>query len=1569
MFLLWIFSDNRQSGKEFLLPALSNWSGRLDISRDILDENDAVFMPIYSDNGLWFLTPPDGFFWDDNSRDPKEIHHDGIYKIHNEQNALTIVATLYSRLNTVMHKYSLPHYELTIGKNNNNSIRYNKSLVSGHHATIQVQGQSFSFTDCSVNGSWVNGRRIMNRTVSLQGGDCIFIAPALRLIITDSFFAVNSIEALTISEQCVPFKLPSISQTRAPEDKPITHEYHRAPRLMQQPNTEELSIDPPLEKERNKNTPTWLTVGPSMTMILPMLVSTLVMQRSMGASLIMIGTSSALSVMWSTLNRKYTEKEKATNEFNRLKICRQYYAEIEEKLIAETERERKRLNLNYLPVTECVRLPATGDHRMWERLPNHDDFLVMRLGVGEMKLPFNINIQKQRINLIDDPLRHEPQRLKDVYQMMKDAPIVLNPREHRIIGVLGNPSSPWMMQSMVAQLAASHSYHDVRIIIIHDERNAAQWRFSHRLPHVYAADDRTLRMSVCTPQAVNEVLSYFDNVLKIRMDMQQASEKEADPLDLSNQLPWYMFFVTDPKLVEDQPILRYLNQPALGFTMVMQASAMESLPKECDLIIEARTQLGTVFHGDGTMTGVSFETADQSQLQAFSTAIAPYRIREMEGDTSIPSLVTFLESYGVRNVNDLDVCRNWSENHAWVALKTVLGLKAGSTPFILDISDKSHGPHGLIAGTTGAGKSVLLQSFILSLSLNYNPSEIQFILIDYKGGGTSESFRELPHVAGIIDSSEGARTIFRALASIRGEIKRREAIFKEVGVNNIDDYMKLFNADPTEETLSHLIIIVDEFAELKKEEPEFMHELVSAARVGRSLGIHLVLATQKPGNSVSDEIDANTRFRICLRVASRGDSTEMIKHPDAAYLKGMGRCYVRVGSDEIYEQVQTSWSGATYDPDSLRPEEEPRILNDAGQPIKFRKKKKNDTNEKQITELDVVLDYIRLCCTKYQYAWAKQMWLKEMPSVILLNDLYSTFTHPHWDGAKWPAPANEAFQVLYGMADDINTQQRIPATIDFNQSRNILLAGLPGSGKTTALQTIAVALAEQYSPEDVNIYVFSLTSHMLQCLENLPHVGEIVYEEEADEQIRLMNMLYAESERRKKLFRELSTDNYIQYNRTAQGSSAYQKVPAIVVMIDRMQQLRDWDSDKREAVLQRFYDMLRSAASQGIFFIMTCFGRNELPIKYHPFVRAITLLQNERADYADALGTRVSTEWGGIREYPGRGMIAIEDKEAKETFLYEMQVAAYQTVASDKERADAILQLGKTMRQNWHGLFPKGIVRIPANPTLHQMLNEETAKEALSERFRIPLGYVKSLGTVASIKLTNMYSGLFIGPKKSGKTTLLQCMAVTMHQAGYHVYLIGSEELVAWGQKNNISTFAHGSKEWLDQFSEITTTNKQRGAALTEAASISLDRKKAVADSFNPIVILIDDLDKFATAYEKEANMLNFIKFCVQDNEKIASFKLFTYATVSRKGLSAGKFKEPLATMSNVRRGMMLQGCTYECDPFNIASLIPGMKKQCELPRGEAFLVMEDDAAHIVLPQMEVAAEHDAEKERQELIT
>lgn len=1551
MLFFWVLSE--RNGKGFYLPEQLSWSERIDISSGIVSGTEKIMLGVTAEEGQWRATLPEGFLWSDGTAEPQKMNDGDILKLQKDNTQLSLVITEVKRDELLMKKMRWPGVDVSVGKGDNNTIVYKKKLASHMHGTFSTSGGMISYTDQSNNGTWINGRLVTGQRVTLSPGDHVFVAPSLHMIVFPEFLAIGQADGATVGELLQPYKFQAAPPRENAKQVSVWQEYHRAPRQIQYPDEEPVSIDNPVEKQRDKKVPTWLAVGPSLTMIMPMLVSSVVMGRSMGASLVMIGTSSALSFMWSMLNRRYSEKDAAISEANRQTICKQYYAEIEETLAAYTEREMKRLSMNYLSAKECAALPKAAGHRMWEKQPVHPDFLHIRIGLGEKQLPNTITIPRSKIELVDDPLRHEPQRLKDNYAMMKNAPIVVDAKEHAIIGVLGSKRSPWLLQSMVVQIAAMHSYHDVRIVVLHDEEDEDQWQFAHYLPHVYTTDDRTMRMAVSGSSASHEVLSYLDNILTIRSDtLRENASGDADAAtDVRKQIPWYILFVTDPRLLEDEPIMRFLGISGLGFTLVMQTSQTEELPKECGLIIEAFSPMGTIFQENGDMTGVKFETVDDQHIQQFAKDIAPFRIKEITGNNSIPSLVTFLETYNARRVEEIDIRHNWNENHAWKNIRAVLGFKSGSAPFVLDISDKNHGPHGLIAGTTGAGKSVLLQSFILSLALNYSPSEVQFILIDYKGGGTSEDFRNLPHAAGVIDSLQGERTIFRALASIQGEIKRRERIFKEVGVNNIDDYMKVFNADETEPTLGHVIIVVDEFAELKKEQPDFMKELVSAARVGRSLGLHLVLATQKPGNSVSEEIDANTRFRICLRVASRSDSSEMLKRPEAAYLKGMGRCYVQVGNNEVFEEVQTSWSGATYAPDDLRPEEEPRILNAIGQPVSFPKKKKRPGAEAQEKrEIDVVLDYISECCAKYHFAPARKMWLEELAKTLLLENVLAACGADAWKNNTWADVDSQRLSCIFGMADDVETQQRLPATIDFLADQNVFVTGLSGSGKTTLLQTVAMSLALCYSPADVNIYVLSMTSHVLQSLKELPHVGEVIFDEEEDEQDRLIDMLYAESEQRKRVFRDVATDNFIQYNRAVRESNPEARLPAIIVLVDGVGKVKEWEYTPRGDKTKKFYELLRSASSQGIFFVVSGLTRNELPSSQQKFTRGLTLRQNERNDYAEALGARIGQDWGGIREYPGRGMIAVENKEMKTTFLYEVQTAVFANDQSDKARTDAIIAAAREMQAAWHGPLPKRIPRIPQHPTLEQMLAD--CQSGVTDATLLPMGYEKGTGAVLEASLKNFYAGLVVGPRRSGKTTWVKVMARMMQRRGARVYVIGDEGLARWALEQGMTGFHFGQPEWADCFNSILgEVAGERSARLKEAKTISMEEHRRVSMTFTPIVILIDQLDKYMAAYP---DTLGRLKAFVEENEKIATYRVMTYATISRKGYNDNYLKDPLTSLRAARRGLLLQGVSNEFDPFNISRSLP---RGITFAPGEAIALYDDNLYRLVLPQLEAEQE------------
>lgn len=268
--------------------------------------------------------------------------------------------------------------------------------------------------------------------------------------------------------------------------------------------------------------------------------------------------------------------------------------------------------------------------------------------------------------------------------------------------------------------------------------------------------------------------------------------------------------------------------------------------------------------------------------------------------------------YGVTSLKEFNVLERWKKNRTYDSMKSLIGIKSGGQYCYLDLHERYHGPHGLVAGTTGSGKSETLQTYMLSLALNFSPDDIGFFIIDYKGGGMGNLFSGLPHILGQISNLSGNQ-VHRAMVSIKSENLRRQRVFNENGVNNINAYTRLYKNGEARQPVPHLFIIIDEFAELKREEPDFMRELISVAQVGRSLGVHLILATQKPSGTVDDNIWSNSKFKLCLRVQDRQDSMDMLHKPDAAYLTQAGRGYLQVGNDELYEQFQSGWSGAIYD--------------------------------------------------------------------------------------------------------------------------------------------------------------------------------------------------------------------------------------------------------------------------------------------------------------------------------------------------------------------------------------------------------------------------------------------------------------------------------------------------------------------------------------------------------------------------------------------------------------------------------------------------------------------------------
>ena len=415
-------------------------------------------------------------------------------------------------------------------------------------------------------------------------------------------------------------------------------------------------------------------------------------------------------------------------------------------------------------------------------------------------------------------------------------------------------------------------------------------------------------------------------------------------------------------------------------------------------------------------------------------------------------------------------------------------------------------------------------------------------------------FKNLPHLLGTITNLDGAQSM-RALASINAEIHRRERLFGEFEVNHINQYQKKFKNGEATEPLPHLFLISDEFAELKVNQPDFIKELVSIARVGRSLGVHLILATQKPSGVVDDQIWSNSRFKIALKVADRSDSNEMLHTPDAAEITQTGRAYLQVGNNEVYELFQSAWSGADYQPDKDDMGIEDHtiyLINELGQYEILNEDLSGleDVDEiKEVpTELDAIVHHIQLLCEEQEIPPVPQPWLPPLKERIALEELEEVQPAVAWGQEK-------PLSVLLGMADIPQAQKQEAVSINLSKDGHILLYGSPGTGKTTFLQTAAMDLARKFSPKDLTMYLMDFGTNGLAPLSKLPQVADTMLLDQTEKISKFVRIMERELNRRKKLLADYGVGTLDLY-RQASG----QEEPAIVILLvyrTRLQAKRD----------------------------------------------------------------------------------------------------------------------------------------------------------------------------------------------------------------------------------------------------------------------------------------------------------------------------------------------------------------------------------------------------------------------------
>ncbi|HEY0240771.1 MAG TPA: type VII secretion protein EssC [Friedmanniella sp.] len=573
------------------------------------------------------------------------------------------------------------------------------------------------------------------------------------------------------------------------------------------------------------------------------------------------------------------------------------------------------------------------------------------------------------------------------------------------------------------------------------------------------------------------------------------------------------------------------------------------------------------------------------------------------------------------------------------------------------------------------------------MAVSFHPHDVAFLLIDYKGGGMANLFADLPHLLGTITNLDGAQSM-RALVSINAELKRRQRVFAASGVNHINQYQKLHKNGDVTEPMPHLFLISDEFAELKSEQPEFMDELVSTARIGRSLGIHLILATQKPSGVVNDQIWSNSKFKLALKVADRSDSMEIIKTPDAAEITLPGRAYLQVGNNEIYELFQSAWSGADYAPDKAENHQDDRTIyaiTDLGQ---YRAANEDlsgldraDTVTSVPTELEAVVRGVREVAQRAEIRPLPRPWLPPLPERIVVTDLHAPALEETWTGAKQP------LRPTVGRVDIPGMQTQETLRLDLSGDGHLAVFGSPGYGKSTFLQTLVLDLARTHSPEHLHVYLLDLGTNGLLPLRRLPQVADTVTAEDTDKSAKLVTRLTGELGRRKRLLSEHAVSNLEMYER-ASG----QVMPAVLVVLDSFEGLKGAPAE--DAISGLLHSIAREGAGLGLHLVLSGGRPSALRSALSGNIkRQLALRLNDDAEARTIVGrTAVPLE-----DLPGRGLVRLDQAQVFQTALPAAGEDMFAVL-------DAIRAECADMDARWQGARPEPIPVVPDRISLSELL-------------------------------------------------------------------------------------------------------------------------------------------------------------------------------------------------------------------------------------------------------------------------
>ncbi|MFC8986175.1 type VII secretion protein EccCa [Streptomyces sp. NPDC056956] len=1039
----------------------------------------------------------------------------------------------------------------------------------------------------------------------------------------------------------------------------------------------------------------------------------------------------------------------------------EYLEELREELGAAERRMRdaeRELNPPPDALYDLVRDPA----RLWERRRRDSDFLRVRVGLGDVPAREPVIQQSGTGGVLTPPdpfMLNEARALQRRFATAADLPLTVPLDRVGHVSVVGDRGDVLRVaRALLVQTVVTHAPDDVALALAVPGERLADWEWAKWLPHVL--DPRAHDGPVAARRIAPDVRRLAEG-LRHELGRRSAYAAEvrrglADRTAL--RLAGRMLVVVD---AHGEPAAELPTPDSavgladMGITVVHLLQEQVHEPDEVSVRLTVRGERVVVEDlraaaAEETRVSVAEGTVDPVTVagaEGMARLLAPLRLspESVAEGSPVTGPVDFPALLGVAEPADLDLRTLWKPRGERDFLRVPIGLTDRHEPVLLDLKESSQlgmGPHGLCVGATGSGKSELLRTLVLALAATHSPEHLALVLVDYKGGATFAPFSGLPHTAGTITNLENqAGLVERVHTSLAGEVKRRQQVLKDAGnIADIGHYALLRATErPDLEPLPHLFVVIDEFGELLTAKPDFIDLFLSIGRIGRSIGVHLLLSSQRIEGGKLKGLDTYLSYRLGLRTFSADESRTVLDTTDAFHLPPLpGFGYLKVDTS-TYERFKAGYVSGTHRGPAAHEhrDEEPLALPYPA----YNSAERDEGPEEEVSatrrETGPTVLSLMVGALEGAAPAVRRIWLPPLPDAVTL------------DAAAGPVRVSErglhlaraagGMRVPLGVLDDPARQWQGRWELDLTTAGgHVAVIGGPQSGKTTLLRTLVLSLAVTHTPRDVAVYGLDLVGGGLSALAALPHVGGIAGRADRERAARTVAEVRAMLDEREAVFREHGIDSVDQLRGLrSQGRLPRLGSTDVVLVIDGFGALRDDFADLDEPVA----DLLKRGGGYGIHVVAGMLRWNDVRIATQSlFGTRVELRLNDPAD--SSVDRKLSQTLSP--DVPGR--VLTDGKLFAQAALPRLDGSP-----TTGDLGPALDEAARTVRATWPG-EPAAPVRV-----LPARLPAARLPAPAAEPQRIPLGLDQD--TLAPV-LLDLFGAdqhlLVLGDNECGKTNLLK---------------------------------------------------------------------------------------------------------------------------------------------------------------------------------------------------------------------